>query len=87
MAEAIILGYRRGSNTQYPQQVLLKIIGVSARDAYRFLAKKVVYKDKHGNVYKGRIVRKHGRRNPVVLAVFEPNLPGQAIGGRVEIVE
>jgi len=86
MVKAVILGYRRGSNTQYPGQVLLRIEGVSARDAHKFIARRVVYKDGKGNVYRGRIVRKHGARNPVVVAVFEPNLPGQAIGGEAEIL-
>jgi len=84
--KAVIIGYRRGSNTQYPGQVLLKIEGVSGREAHRFISRRVVYRDAKGNVYRGRIIRKHGARNPVVIAVFEPNLPGQAIGGEAEIL-
>jgi len=84
--KAVILGYRRGTNTQYPQQVLLLVEGVSAREAHGLIARRVVYRDEHGNVYRGRIVGKHGARNPVVVAVFKPNLPGQAIGGVAEIL-
>ncbi len=86
MVKAIIVGYRRGTNTQYPQQVILRVEGVSAKEVYRYLSRKVVYRDEKGNVYRGRIVRKHGARNPTVIAVFHPNLPGQAIGREAEIL-
>lgn len=84
--KARILGYRRGTNTQYTGQVILLLEGVSAREAHKYIAHRVVYRDRHGNVYRGRIVRKHGARNPTVLAVFEPNLPGQAIGEEAEVL-
>lgn len=80
-----VLGYRRGWNEQYPNQVLLKIFGVETRnEASRFIGAKVVLKDKYGNVYRGKIVGVHGTRG-VVRAVFKPNIPGQAIGSTVEI--
>ena len=86
MVKAVILGYRRGTNTQYTGQVILKLEGVSAREAHKYIAHKVVYRDEKGNVYRGRIVRKHGARNPTVIAVFHPNLPGQAIGRTAEVL-
>ncbi len=82
--ELIILGYRRGGNEQYENQVLLKAPG-DYREASKLIGKKVIYKDGHGNVYKGKIIRVHGRKG-VVIAVFKPNLPGQAFGG-VAVVE
>ncbi len=86
MVRAVIMGYRRGSNTQYTNQVILKLLGVSAKEAGTFIARKVVYRDRHGNVYRGRIIRRHGSRNPLVIAVFHPNLPGQAIGEEAEVL-
>lgn len=87
MAKAlgVIMGYRRGTNTQYPQQVIVKLLVNDPKEAGTFLAGKAVYKDRHGNVYRGRVLRLHGRRNGLVIVKFKPNLPGQAIGGIVEV--
>jgi ribosomal protein L35AE/L33A len=49
------------------------------------LGKKLEYKDKHGNVYHGKIVRKHGKRG--YIATFKPNLPPYALGGRAILKE
>jgi len=81
----LIVGYRLGSNTQYENQVLLRIDGVSdAKNASRYIGWRVIYRDGRGNVYRGKIVRVHGGKG-VVIAVFKPNLPGQARGGNVYI--
>ncbi len=81
----LVLGYRRGSNTQYENQVLIRVDGVTSdREAARLIGWRVLYVDSKGNEYRGKIVRTHGRRG-VVVAVFEPNLPGQAIGKDVYI--
>ncbi len=76
----IIVGYRRGPNQQYTNQVIMKIDGVvNRRQAARFIGSLVKIVDKHGNVYKGKIVGTHGCKG-YVRAVFKPNLPGQLIG-------
>ncbi|MET1128041.1 MAG: 50S ribosomal protein L35ae [Thermoproteota archaeon] len=81
----LVLGYQRGSNTQYEEKVLLRIDGVSTdREAARFIGWKVLYIDSKGNKYIGKILRTHGRHG-VVVSRFRPNLPGQAIGGTVYI--
>ncbi len=81
----LIVGYRRGSNTQYENQVLLRVDGVSdSNEASRLIGWKVLYRDAKGNIYRGKIVRTHGGRG-IVIAVFKPNLPGQAIGGNAYI--
>ncbi len=85
VATGLIIGYRLGSNTQYENQVLLRIDGVSSsREAARYIGWRVLYRDGKGNTYRGRIVRTHGGKG-VVVAVFKPNLPGQARGGNVYI--
>ena len=83
--KGIIMGYRRGPNTQYTSQVLVKLLIDDPRKAGVFLAGRAVYRDPKGNVYKGRVLRLHGRRNGIVVVRFEPNIPGQAIGGLVEV--
>lgn len=78
--EGVVLGYRRGTNTQYPSEVLVKFYGVESRsDASRLIGRKVIYKDVYGNVFHGKVIGVHGRKG-VVRAAFKPNLPGQAIG-------
>ena len=81
----LIVGYRRGTNTQYENQVLIRVDGVRSRDeASRLIGWKVLFRDSKGNVYRGKIVHVHGNGG-VVVAVFKPNLPGQAIGGNVYV--
>ncbi len=81
----IVIGYRLGSNTQYENQVLIRVDGVSTRnEASRLIGWRVLYRDNKGNEYRGKIVRVHGDKG-VVIAVFKPNLPGQARGGNVYI--
>ena len=81
----IILGYRLGSNTQYERQVLIRVDGVNDRaTASRLIGWRVLYRDGKGNEYRGKIVHVHGGKG-VVIAVFKPNLPGQARGGNVYI--
>ncbi len=82
----VVLGYRRGSNTQYPSEVLVYVYGVSSRrEASRLIGLKTLYVDEKGNTYKGRIIGVHGNRG-TVRAVFKPNLPGQAIGREIRIL-
>ena len=81
----LVIGYRRGSNTQYENQVLLRVDGIHTRnEAAKLIGWKVLYRDNKGNTYHGKVVRVHGGKG-VVIAVFKPNLPGQAVGGNVYI--
>ncbi len=77
--EMIITNYRLGGKRSYPSQIILqpKDTGVKLDE---LIGKKVEYKDKYGNVYKGVIIKKHGRKG--LLARFEPHLPGYALGDR-----
>jgi large subunit ribosomal protein L35Ae len=81
----LVVGYRLGSNTQYENQVLIRIDGVTRdKEAARYIGWRVIYRDSKGNTYRGRIIRTHGGKG-VLIAVFKPNLPGQARGGTVYI--
>ena len=82
----IVLGYRRGSNTQYVNQVLIKVISSKYANVSNLIGCRVLVKDSYGNEYRGRVIRVHGRgRNNVVIAVFNRNLPGQTIGAEALI--
>ena len=83
-AVGVIVGYRRGPGTQNPNQALGRIEGVKGWDVLKFMNAKVVYRDKYGNEYVGRVIRHHGL-NGVVRVRFNPNVPGQSLGKKVEI--
>ena len=83
----VVLGYRRGSNTQYVNQVLIKVFSPVIKNVSSLIGSKVIVRDKYGNEYRGKIIRAHARgRNNVVIAVFNTNLPGQAIGAEALII-
>ena len=75
--EVIIVSYRRGSNDQNPHQVYVRFD--SYVDACNHVGATLVYEDEHGNVYRGKVLRPHARKG-LAIAVFKPNLPGQAMG-------
>ena len=83
----VVLGYRRGSNTQYTGEMLLRVDGITSRgEASRLIGRRVIYVDAKGNTYRGKIIGVHGNRG-TLRAVFKPNLPGQSIGSVVRILE
>ncbi len=75
--DAIITSYRRGSNDQNTHQVLVRFSSIE--EAKKALGKRIVYEDEKGNKYLGKVLRLHGKKG-VAIAVFKPNLPGQALG-------
>ena len=82
--EFIIVNYRLGGKRVYPSQVIVQPKETSSNPG-DLLGKKLECKDKHGNVYHGKIVRKHGKRG--YIATFKPNLPPYALGGRAILIE
>lgn len=82
--KGVIKGYRRGPNAQYPNQVLVEVLGVDREKARQLIGSKVEYIDRYGNKYEGVIIRHHGTKNTVRVK-FNPNIPGQAIGDEVTI--
>ena len=82
--KAVLLGYRRGGNTQYEKYAIVEVPGASHRDAYRLLGRKVVWVDRKGRRWVGRLVRTHGK-NGRFLARFRKPLPGQALGSEVQL--
>ncbi len=82
----IVLGYQRGTKTQYVNNVLIKVISSEVGNVANLIGSKVLVKDKYGNEYVGKIIRVHARgKNNVVIARFNRNLPGQAIGSEALI--
>ena len=81
----VIVGYRRSKARQYNNQVLVKLF-VPPSEAHGFIGARVIARDRHGNVYRGRIVKVHSKSKAVVRVFFDPNIPGQMIGSVVEVL-
>ena len=80
VALGIVLGYRRGSNTQYVNQVYIKVL--DHPNVHSLVGCRVRVVDGYGNTYLGKVIKVHGRgRNGVVIATFNRSVPGQVIGG------
>lgn len=82
--KGVILGYRRSKAVQYNDQVLVKLFAEPTMIA-SMVGAKVLAKDMHNNVYRGKIIRIHSQRNSVAIAKFKPNIPGQLIGHPIEV--
>lgn len=83
--EGLILSYRRGKHKQNVNQMLIEVEGIDSREkAEKILGKKLVWKTPSGKEIKGEIIGLHGNKG-IVRAKFERNLPGQALGTKVQI--
>lgn len=78
-----VLSFRLGRNRYYPRQVIVEVEG-DAPD-HLVTGRKVVWVHPSGERFIGKIVRRHGRKNKFI-AYFRKQLPGIALGSRVEIV-
>lgn len=79
--KGIIMSYRRGSNTQTTNQMI--IMPQDPKKAKELVGKKVVYKAKTHDI-NGKVTALHGRRGEI-RALFERGLPGQSISKEVMI--
>ncbi len=83
---AKILGFRRGRHRQHTNQFLLELEESNSKEkAIKFVGKKVVWKSPAGKEIVGKISDIHGSKG-VLRARFNRGLPGQAVGGHVEVV-
>ncbi len=79
----VIIGYRRGPRSQYNNCVLVRLDLPGGEVVDKYIGRKVIVRDKYGNEYIGRIIRRHSRNHPIVRVRFKPNIPGQLIGSKV----
>lgn len=82
--EGLILSYRRGRHTQNVNQMLVDFGLKSDKEAEKIIGKEIVWVSPSGKVIKGKVLNVHGKKG-IVRAKFTPNLPGQAIGTKVEL--
>lgn len=80
-----ISNYRRGVHTEYTNQYVVAVDGVSDRaSAQGIVGKRVVWKTSTGKEIVGSVGKAHGNSG-AVLVRFDKGLPGQAVGTEVEI--
>ena len=81
----VIKNYRRGRNTQHTSQFVVEVDGIDSKaKATALMGKKVVWKSVGDKTITGKILATHGNAGAVRVK-FEKGLPGQAIGGSVNI--
>jgi large subunit ribosomal protein L35Ae len=85
IVQGVIISCRRGPKTQKPKEYILRFPGIeSVSGAARLIGRKVAWPvGKHET--RGKIVALHGK-NGLVRARFRKGVPGQALGGLVEII-
>jgi ribosomal protein L35AE/L33A len=82
----VIRSYRRSGARQYNEQVLVQVF-TDPKLVGSLVGAKAIARDRHGNVYRGNVVKVHSFRNCVVVVRFRPNIPGQLLSSRVEILK
>lgn len=79
--KGIIVSYRRGSNTQTNNQML--VLPEDSKKAPELVGKKVVYKTATHEIT-GKVTALHGKKG-VVRVLFEKGMPGQSLRKEVTI--
>ena len=80
-----ISNYRRGVHTEYTNQYVVSVEGVTDRQsADGIVGKRVVWKTSAGKEIVGKVSKAHGNGG-AVLVRFDKGLPGQAVGTDVDV--
>jgi len=83
--KGLIANFRGGRHTQYNNQMIIIAEGIKNKEqAQKILKKTVTWKSPSGKEIKGKITSIHGNKG-AVRVLFEKGMPGQSIGGSVEI--
>lgn len=84
--KGVIVNYKTGCKVQYTRHVLVKVPEITNIGlASRLLNRKAIWISPSGKQIHGKVVAVHGKRG-IVRVMFKRGLPGQAIGGPVEIL-
>jgi len=83
--QGTIVNFRRGRRTQKTTHIIIHINDFDKREkASKLAGKNVVWKSPAGKEIKGIVASAHGNKG-AIRAIFEKGLPGQSIGGKVDI--
>ena len=81
----VIQNYRKGPKSQRNQEYLIKVLSVKQHDSSRFVGWMVGWPFKD-SILMGIILKTHGRTGSL-RAIFKKELPGQALGTKVQITK
>ena len=85
--KAVIAAYRGSHKTQRPKHMILIPEGSNNKeDASKFEGKKAVWTSPSGKKIEGIITKPHGIKGAVRVRFEDKGLPGQALGGDIEIL-
>ena len=83
--QGTIVNYRGSHKTQHPNQMIIKVEGVNDKaKALELLNKTIIWTSPADKKITGKIKDIHGNKG-ALRVIFEKGLPGQALGGKVEI--
>ena len=83
--KAIISNFRSSKHSQYGNQMIVLVDGVSTKEkANRLIGKKAVWKSSAGKEISGEVKAAHGSKG-AVRVLFEKGMPGQSVGQRLDI--
>jgi large subunit ribosomal protein L35Ae len=83
--EGIVMSYVRSRKHQKMNHVIIEVKGFESRaKAATLVGKTVVWTSPARRIISGRVSMPHGN-NGKVRAVFSRGLPGQCLGGKIEI--
>ncbi|MHA1684730.1 MAG: 50S ribosomal protein L35ae [Promethearchaeota archaeon] len=82
-----ITSYRRSKTRIHPTQILVKIDGFDDKSAAsKLIGHDVEWISETGTRIRGTITRFHGGNGVVRVHLHDKGVPGQAIGGKITIV-
>jgi large subunit ribosomal protein L35Ae len=82
----VVVSHRRGRNSIHEYQAIVEVEGVTSREqASTLRGKKVVWTTPGGRKFIGKVLAPHGNKGRVRVR-FAEGVPGQMIGGVVEVV-
>jgi large subunit ribosomal protein L35Ae len=83
--EGVVHSYRQSRSRQYNKHMIIGVKKVSDREsAMKLVGKIVTFTTQTGNKLTGKVASAHGS-NGCVRVIFEKGLPGQSLGGKVEV--
>ncbi len=79
------MNFRGGRHTQYSNQMVISVEGVSDKEkAASLVGKSISWKNTKGNAITGKVSSVHGNSG-AVRAIFEKGMPGQSLGCEVSL--
>jgi large subunit ribosomal protein L35Ae len=83
--EGVVHSYRRSRSRQYNKHMIIGVNKISDREsAEKLVGKIVTFTTRTGRKMSGKVAAAHGSKG-CVRVIFEHGLPGQSLGGKVEV--